>query len=53
MLYVRIGLLVLLVHDASDIGVDLLKLFNYMKLRERRGYYGIEVCIWMFMLTVY
>jgi hypothetical protein len=43
MRYVRIGLLVLLVHDASDIGVDMLKLFNYMKLRDARSYFMVEV----------
>jgi TLC domain len=44
MRYVRIGLLVLLVHDASDIGVDMLKIFNYMKLRDARSYFMVEVC---------
>ena len=28
--YVRIGTVVLLLHDASDVWIDLLKLFNYM-----------------------
>lgn len=42
--YLRIGLLVLLVHDASDIGVDMLKLSNYTKMRDRRGWYIVEVC---------
>jgi hypothetical protein len=41
--YLRIGLLVLLVHDASDIGVDMLKLSNYTKMRDRRGWYIVEV----------
>jgi hypothetical protein len=42
--YLKIGLLVLLIHDASDIGVDTLKIVNYTKLRDRKGWFGAEVC---------
>jgi hypothetical protein len=41
--YIKIGILVLLIHDASDIGVDTLKLVNYTKLRGRKGWFGSEV----------
>jgi hypothetical protein len=39
--------LVLLIHDASDIGVDTLKLVNYTKLRGAKGWFGSEVCTCM------
>ena len=42
--YLKIGVLVLLIHDASDIGVDTLKLVNYTKLRGATGWFGSEVC---------
>ena len=35
--YVRIGTVVLYLHDLSDIMVDLLKLTNYMKLEGPKG----------------
>lgn len=38
----RIGMLVLFLHDASDITVDLLKLFNYLKLEDRAGFFLVE-----------
>lgn len=41
--YTRIGVLVLLVHDASDIGVDAQKLVQYTKLRAKRGFFLSEV----------
>ena len=34
--YLRIGTVVLFVHDSSDIFVDLLKIFNYLKLEGKR-----------------
>lgn len=40
--YLRIGLLVLYVHDASDIYIDLLKMINFLKLEGRRGWYASE-----------
>lgn len=39
----RGGLLVLYIHDASDIFVDTLKLTNYLKLEGRRGWFASEV----------
>ena len=33
--YIRIGVLVLYLHDVSDIFADLLKLFNYCELEVR------------------
>jgi hypothetical protein len=39
----RIGVLVLYVHDASDVFVDLLKLANYTKLSGMRGFFVTEI----------
>jgi hypothetical protein len=41
--YLRIGLLVLWIHDVSDIFVDLLKMVNYLKLEDKRGYFASEI----------
>ena len=41
--YLRIGLLVMYVHDVSDIFVDLLKMVNYLKLEGRQGWFGSEI----------
>lgn len=41
--YMRMGLLVLFVHDFSDIFVDLLKMVNYLKLENRRGLFASEI----------
>jgi len=52
--YQRIGILVLVVHDASDIGVDLIKMFNYLKLEGTKGLflseiiYILNLCSWMY-----
>jgi TLC domain len=52
--YVRVGVLVLYVHDVSDIFVDLLKMVNYLKLEGYRGFMGTEIaytsCVlsWMY-----
>jgi ceramide synthetase len=40
--YLRVGLLVLYVHDVSDITVDLLKMINYLKLENRAGWFLSE-----------
>lgn len=40
--YSRFGLLVLFIHDISDISIDLLKLTNYLKLDADRGCYLVE-----------
>ena len=40
---VRIGLLVLYVHDASDVFIDILKMVNYSKLEGARGFYASEI----------
>jgi hypothetical protein len=41
--YMRVGVLVLFVHDFSDIFVDLLKMVNYLKLENRRGLFASEI----------
>ena len=38
----RLGVLVMLLHDASDIVVDVLKLFNYLGLEGRRHFFAVE-----------
>ena len=40
--YLRYGLLILFVHDFSDIFADLLKVFNYLKLEGDKGLYLTE-----------
>ncbi len=49
--YMRIGLLVLFVHDISDIFVDLLKMVNYLKLSDRRGFYASEIAYVLCVLS--
>ncbi|KDO28963.1 hypothetical protein SPRG_20068 [Saprolegnia parasitica CBS 223.65] len=41
--YLPIGVLILLVHDASDIPVDLMKMANYLKLGGARGFFVTEI----------
>jgi len=42
--YARYGLLVLYVHDISDIVIDLLKMTNYLKLEDMSGMFLTEIC---------
>ena len=39
----RVGHIVLLLHDACDIPLDLLKMTNYMNLDEKSGTYLVEL----------
>jgi TLC domain len=39
----RVGVLVMYVHDVSDIFVDLLKMANYIKLEGQKGFYLTEI----------
>jgi hypothetical protein len=39
---VAIGLVVLFVHDSSDILLDLMKMSNYLKLQDRHGWFASE-----------
>ena len=41
--YVRYGVMVLFVHDASDIFLDLMKTANYLRLEDRAGCYLVEM----------
>ena len=49
-----IGLVVLFVHDTSDVALDLMKMFNYLKLEDQHGWYITEVsfvanlCTWIY-----
>ncbi|CAK4080734.1 unnamed protein product [Aphanomyces euteiches] len=36
--FLPVGVLVLIIHDASDIPLDLVKMANYMKLEDRKGW---------------
>ena len=55
------AVLVLFIHDSSDIIIDLLKMSNYMKTEESHGFYFTEImffastfCVWpYFRLYVY
>lgn len=49
--YTRIGVLVLFVHDASDISIDLLKMTNNLKLHDRAGLYICETCFVTVLIT--
>eukprot|EP01029_Cantina_marsupialis_P006233 TRINITY_DN167_c0_g1_i1.p1 TRINITY_DN167_c0_g1~~TRINITY_DN167_c0_g1_i1.p1 ORF type:complete len:337 (-),score=60.37 TRINITY_DN167_c0_g1_i1:169-1179(-) len=57
--YYRIGVLVLVVHDISDIPIDLMKLFYMTNLNERRGFFLSEIafvtnlCTWVSMRMWY
>lgn len=41
--YLRVGLLVVFIHDITDIFVDTLKLVNYLKLQDRKGLFLSEI----------
>ena len=41
--YMRIGVVVLFIHDLSDIPVDLLKIFNYCQLEGPKGLFLVEM----------
>ena len=41
------GMLVLIVHDSSDVFLDLMKLANYFKLENSHGYFITEFCFFM------
>ena len=40
--YMRVGVVILLLHDFSDIFLDLLKICNYLKLEGRKGCFLLE-----------
>ncbi|CAK4080735.1 unnamed protein product [Aphanomyces euteiches] len=41
--FLPVGVLVLIIHDASDVPLDLLKMANYMKLEDRKGWFLSEI----------
>ena len=49
--YLRIGLLVLAIHDPSDINVDLVKIFNLLKLQGPHAYYAVEIVYTCVLIT--
>ena len=40
--YLRIGVVVLLVHDLSDVPLDLMKILNYLKCEGTKGFFLVE-----------
>lgn len=50
----RIGIAVLLAHDVSDIGIDLLKICNYLRLEGAKSFfivetvYAISIALWVY-----
>jgi len=49
--FVRFGLMVLWIHDISDIPIDLLKLTNYLKLEDMGGFFLVEISFFSTMAT--
>jgi len=49
--YHRVGLLILLIHDSSDVPVDLLKMMNYLKLEGTAGLFLTEGMFAIMMLS--
>ncbi|KAG9403046.1 Ceramide synthase 1 [Aphanomyces cochlioides] len=47
--FLPVGVVVLIIHDASDIPLDLLKMANYMKVEDRKGFFITEI---LFVLTL-
>jgi len=41
--FLRVGTVVLFLHDSSDIPIDLLKMTNYMKMEGWRGLFAVEM----------
>jgi ceramide synthetase len=41
--FVRFGLMVLWIHDISDIPIDMLKLTNYLRLEQTQGFFLVEI----------
>jgi ceramide synthetase len=41
--YLRIGVLVLFIHDTSDVPLDLMKILNYLKVQGRKGFFLVEI----------
>lgn len=41
--HTRVGFIVLFVHDISDIGIDALKICNYLRLDGRKGFFLVEL----------
>jgi len=53
--YTHIGIVVLFIHDVSDIPIDCLKLANYLKLEDKPGFFIVEMSytsvmvVWLYM----
>lgn len=49
--YWRIGLIVVFIHDISDVFVDALKMVNYLKLEGRQGWFASEIAYVLCVLS--
>ena len=49
--YMRAGTVVLFLHDSSDVFMDLLKIFNYLKLEGKKGYFLVETAFLVNLLV--
>lgn len=49
--YVRVGTIVLVLHDTSDVVADLLKACNYLKLEGARGLFLVEINFVLLLLS--
>ena len=49
--YMRVGTVVLFLHDSSDIFLDLLKICNYLKLEGKKGHFIVECAFFVDLLV--
>jgi len=42
--YLRVGVVIMFLHDSSDIVIDLLKMCNYVNLEGLAGFFAVEIC---------
>ena len=42
--FVAVGVVIMFIHDASDVFIDLMKLSNYLQLEGPRGFFLVETC---------
>ena len=49
--YIRVGVLVLFIHDTSDVPLDLMKMLNYLKVQGPRGFFLVEIAFVFNLMT--
>ncbi|OQS02487.1 hypothetical protein THRCLA_05131 [Thraustotheca clavata] len=47
--YLPIGVIIMFLHDVSDIPLDMLKMVNYLKMEDRKGWFVTEI---LFVITL-